>query len=137
MGRAILAGVLGTLAMSVIGLFAAPMMGLPAMNPAEMLAGRMGGILMLGWAGHFMIGIVLAVIYAKVMFRYLPGPPVVRGAIFSLLPWLVAQVMVMPMMGMPVFSGSAGLAGGSLIGHLIYGAVVGAVIGGTVDQKQT
>lgn len=34
-----------------------------------------------------------------------------------------------PMMGMPVFSGSASLAMGSLVGHLIYGAVVGALYG--------
>lgn len=35
----------------------------------------------------------------------------------------------MPMMGMPFFSGSAVLATGSLIGHLVYGAVVGAIYG--------
>ena len=35
----------------------------------------------------------------------------------------------MPMMGMPLFSGSAIMAMGSLIGHLIYGGVVGAVYG--------
>jgi hypothetical protein len=41
----------------------------------------------------------------------------------------MAQVVVMPMMGMPVFSGSAPMAMGSLIGHVIYGAVVGAIYG--------
>jgi hypothetical protein len=38
-------------------------------------------------------------------------------------------VVVMPMMGMGLFSGSMVMAGGSLIGHLLYGAVVGAVYG--------
>jgi uncharacterized membrane protein YagU involved in acid resistance len=65
----------------------------------------------------------------------LPGPPIARGAVFSLLPWLMAQLVVMPMMGMPLFSGSMAMAGGSLIGHLMYGAVLGAVAGdGTVHQ---
>ncbi len=32
-----------------------------------------------------------------------------------------------PMMGMPVFSGSMEMAMGSLIGHLVYGAVVGGI----------
>jgi hypothetical protein len=41
----------------------------------------------------------------------------------------MAQLVVMPMMGMGVFSGSATLAMGSLIGHLVYGAVLGAVVG--------
>ncbi len=36
-------------------------------------------------------------------------------------------VWVAPMMGMPLFSGSMALAGGSLLGHLVYGAVVGTI----------
>ena len=130
--RFIGAGLLGTLAMTAVGVFVAPMMALPAMNPADMLAGKMGGSLMLGWAGHLMIGVVLAIIYGTLLVARLPGPPVVRGALFSLMPWLIAQLVVMPMMGMPLFSGSAVMAGGSLLGHLVYGAVIGAVIGHAV-----
>ena len=37
--------------------------------------------------------------------------------------------MVMPMMGMPIFSGSVPLAMGSLVGHLVYGATVVAIYG--------
>ena len=127
--RIIGAGVLGTLVMTAVGLYAAPMMGIPAMNPADMLASKMGGVTVLGWMGHLMIGVVLALGYAKLFLRRLPGPPVARGALFSLIPWLMAQLLVMPMMGMPLFSGSVALAGGSLIGHLMYGAVLGGVAG--------
>ena len=128
-GRVITAGVIGTLAMTAVGVWIAPMMGMPAMNPADMLAGKMGGMAILGWVGHLMIGMILALIYAAVAESRLPGPPVARGAIFSLAPWLMAQLMVMPMMGMPLFSGSMTMAVGSLVGHLIYGAVVGGIIG--------
>jgi uncharacterized membrane protein YagU involved in acid resistance len=128
-GRVIAAGLAGTLAMTAVGLYGAPMMGMPAMNPADMLASRMGGVAVLGWMGHLMIGVVLALLYARLFLRRLPGPPAARGALFSLLPWLLAQLMVMPMMGMPIFSGSMSMAGGSLIGHLVYGAVLGAVAG--------
>jgi uncharacterized membrane protein YagU involved in acid resistance len=128
--RLIVAGLIGTLAMTVVGLYIAPLMGMPAMNPAEMLAGQMGGITILGWMAHLMIGIVLAFAYGFIFLERLSGPPAARGAIFSLLPWLMAQVIVMPMMmGMPLFSGSMSLAVGSLIGHLVYGAVLGAVAG--------
>jgi uncharacterized membrane protein YagU involved in acid resistance len=129
MVRAIGAGIVGTAVMTAVGLWVAPMMGMPPMNPATMLAGTMGGSLVLGWMGHFMIGIVLAVIYAAVAAARLPGHPAARGALFSLAPFLVAQVMVMPMMGMPLFSGSMVMAMGSLVGHLVYGAVVGVVYG--------
>jgi hypothetical protein len=127
--RVIGAGVLGTLVMTMVGVFVAPMMGMPAMNPAEMLAGPMGGSIALGWAGHLMIGTILAFVYAWVAAPRLAGPVAVRGAVFSLAPWLMAQLLVMPMMGMGLFSSSMVMAGGSLVGHLVYGAVVGAVTG--------
>jgi uncharacterized membrane protein YagU involved in acid resistance len=127
-GRAVIAGVIGTAVMTAVGLWIAPLMGMPPMNPAEMLAGAMGGMMALGWIAHFMIGTVLAVIYAFTA-PWLPGPPVLRGALYGIAPFLVAQIAVMPMMGMPVFSGSAVMAMGSLIGHLIYGGVVGGVYG--------
>ena len=126
--KAIIAGIAGTVAMTIVGVYLAPMMGMPKMNPADMLAAQMGGSAVMGWAGHFMIGIVLAVTYS-IVEKSLPGAPWLRGALFGIAPWLLAQVAVMPMMGMPLFSGSTVMAGGSLLGHLIYGAVVGAVYG--------
>jgi uncharacterized membrane protein YagU involved in acid resistance len=127
--RAFVGGILGTIAMTVVGVYGAPMMGIDPMNPAVMLAGAMGGNMLLGWVGHFMIGAALAVIYGAVAVSALPGPAFAKGAIYSLAPWLLAQLAVMPMMGMPVFSGSAMMAMGSLIGHLAYGAVLGVVYG--------
>ena len=127
-GRAGIAGIVGTAAMTVTGLYVAPLMGVPPMNPAVMLAGAMGGSLLLGWVAHFMIGVTLAVGYA-VVARALPGSAIVRGALYGVGPFLLAQIVVMPMMGMPLFSGSATMAFGSLVGHVIYGGVVGAVYG--------
>lgn len=126
--KAVVAGVAGTAAMTVVGTIVAPMMGMPPMNPAGMLAGQMGGSLALGWAAHAMIGVILAVIYATVASA-LPGAPAVRGGLYGVAPWLLQQVAVMPMTGMGFFSGSMMMAGGSLLGHLIYGAVLGAVYG--------
>lgn len=127
-GKAVLAGLVGTLVMTAIGVWVAPMMGMPAMNPADMLAQPMGGSLALGWLGHLMIGSVLALIYATIAHA-LPGPAWSRGALYSLAPFLMAQLLVMPMMGMPVFSGSLVMAMGSLVGHLVYGATIGTIYG--------
>jgi hypothetical protein len=125
---AVAAGIIGTIVMTGVGLWIAPLMGIPAMNPARMMAGAMGGSLALGWIAHFMIGTVLALIYAGVA-PALPGKPIVRGALYGIAPFLLAQMAVIPMMGMRVFSGSATLAMGSLVGHLVYGGVVGGVYG--------
>jgi uncharacterized membrane protein YagU involved in acid resistance len=132
--RAILAGVVATLVMTAVGLWVAPLMGLPAMNPADMLAGQMGGNLALGWIAHLMVGVTLALIYA-VVAPALPGAPWLRGALYALAPWLLAQLAVMPLMGMPVFSGSAAMALGSLAGHLVYGATVGALYGDPAEVR--
>jgi uncharacterized membrane protein YagU involved in acid resistance len=126
--RAVLAGVFGTIVMTAVGLWVAPLMGIPPMNPANMLTEAMGGVIALGWLGHFAIGVILAVIYA-VVAPSIPGSPMVSGALYGIAPWLLAQVAVIPMMGMPFFSGSIAMAVGSLIGHLVYGAVVGVVYG--------
>lgn len=99
-GRAAAVGIIGTLVMTAIGVLVGPVMGLPAMNPAEMLGGAMGGNVLFGWVAHLMIGTILASIYA-VRAVGLPGAPVLRGAIHGLAPFLAAQVMVMPMMRIP------------------------------------
>ncbi|NOY28031.1 MAG: DUF2938 domain-containing protein [Oligoflexia bacterium] len=124
--KAILAGVIATAAMSAVAAMA-PLMGMPPMNPAAMLASQMGGSIALGWAAHFMIGIILALAFALVLRSRLPGPAPVKGALFAIAPWLMAQLVMMPMMGMGLFSGSALMAGGSLMGHLVFGSVLGLV----------
>ncbi|MDX2262459.1 MAG: DUF6789 family protein [Gemmatimonadales bacterium] len=126
--RAVVAGAVGTAVMTAVGLWVAPMMGIPRMNPAEMLAGQMGGNVLLGWMAHAMIGVVLAVGYAVVAER-LPGAGAVRGALFAIAPWLMAMLVMMPMMGMPIFGGAVAAGMGSLIGHLVYGAVLGTIYG--------
>ncbi len=124
--KAVFAGVAGTIAMTIAATFAAPLMGLPKMDVPGMLASVMGGILPLGWVAHFMIGTILALGFAAIQDK-IPGPAIARGAIYTLAPWLMAQVVVMPMMGMGFFSGAFATAFGSLIGHLIYGAVLAGV----------
>jgi uncharacterized membrane protein YagU involved in acid resistance len=84
----------------------------------------------LGWAMHGMIGLVLAAFYAAVLSGRLPGAPALRGAVFGVLVFLVAQLAVMPMMGAGVFSGgNIPMIMGSLVGHLVFGGVVGGIYG--------
>ena len=107
----------------------------------KMLAEFMGFPEALGWIAHFMIGTVLAVIYALVFAAKLPGSALMRGAIYGLFPWLLSQIMVNPMMGAGVFASNAPapmmLVIGSFIGHLMYGAVVGAVYGTKSARLET
>ena len=82
---------------------------------------------------HFVHGtLIFPLIYAFVLYRFLPGAPRLKGVLWGLILWLLAQVMVMPMMGGGFFSSNRGgmmAAAGSLMGHLIYGVALGGIAG--------
>ena len=82
-----------------------------------------------GWVVHFCIGTVLwGVGYASVESR-LPGPPAVRGMVFSAGAWLVMMIVLMPIAGAGVFGLSLGpsVPVAILMLHLIFGATLGIV----------
>ena len=136
--KAIGGGLAGTVAMTLMMRFVAPMMLGHPMDIAGMLASTMGGVWAVGMAAHLMNGVVIfPLVYAFVAFRYLPGPPVLRGALWGTVLWLAAESMVMPMAGAGFFS--AGIGGpkavvAALMGHLVYGALLGYVAGAAVQD---
>lgn len=136
LGKAILGGAIGTALMTGMMYMVAPMMGLH-MDIAAMLGSMMGGNWAAGMAAHLMLGtVVFPALYTLVLFAKLPGAPVVRGATWGVGLWLMAQLIVMPMMGAGVFSSNAGgmmAAAGSLMGHLLYGGALGAIAGSGAD----
>jgi len=134
--RAAVAGVLGTVAMTALFVLE-PLAGLPTMGEGGILSTVMSATVahlpvgvVGGWVVHFAVGIALALVYAALARGRLPGGPVVRGALYGALVFLVAQLVIMPLVGGGVFSnGHVGRLMGSLAGHLLYGGVVGVVVG--------
>ncbi len=131
--KSLLAGIAGTAVMTMITLIA-PMMGMPKMNPAEMLAGMLGAPVIVGWVMHFMIGVIFAVSYNYFFAKQLAkiSGPVVKGAVFGIIIFVFAQVMMMAMGaimgGMMAPEGSKVLMMiGSLMGHIVFGIVVALV----------
>lgn len=136
-GRATLGGAAGTLMMTAMMYLIAPMMGLH-MDIAAMLGSMLGGSWAAGMMMHVVNGAVLfPALYAFVVEPKIPGSPAARGALWGAALWVVAQTMVMPMMGAGMFSSAMGgpmAAMASLVGHLLYGAVLGTVAG-TTDAR--
>jgi hypothetical protein len=55
---------------------------------------------------------------------------VVRGALYGMMVFVLAQLVFTPLVGGGVFSrGDLEMIAGSLLGHLVYGAVVGWIYG--------
>lgn len=111
-------------------MLAAPMMGMPPMNLGAMLGGMLGTSTTVGWLMHFMIGLLFTVAYAFFFNQRLPiSGPVARGVAYGGLVFVLAQVMfaIMRAMGLMPAAGEGMLLGlvGSLMGHLLFGAVLG------------
>jgi hypothetical protein len=133
LGRAVLGGFVGTVALTLMMYFVAPMMMGQPMDIAAMLGSLLGGSWMAGMVLHFVNGtVIFPLIYAYVVYAVLPGGPTTRGIGWGLVLWLLAQVLVTPMMGGGFFSANAGglpAVIGSLMGHIVYGALLGAIAG--------
>ena len=132
LSRAVLGGLVGTLGMTALMYVVAPMMGLH-MDIAAILGSMLGGNWAAGLAMHFVNGsLIFPAIYVYALYRFLRGSPVTKGTTLGTALWLLAQVIVMPMMGGGLFSSALGgmmAAVGSLVGHLVYGSLLGALAG--------
>jgi len=131
--KAILGGFVGTLAITLLMYVVAPwMLGRP-MDVAGMLSNSLGVSRNAGMFLHFVNGtIIFPLIFAGLLWKYLPGRPAAKGVLFGLILWFLSQSIVMPLGGAGFFSSNAGgflavLA--SLVGHAIYGAILGGITG--------
>lgn len=130
--KAIAGGFIGTVMLTLMMRFVAPMMG------ARMdIVGKLGEMTHTGMAGgiliHFLNGtVIFPLIYVYLLYRLLPGAPWRKGLLWGAVLWLGVEIVMMPMMGGGMFSAEMGgmkAVMAALIGHLIYGAIFGAIAG--------
>ena len=139
---AIVAGLVGTAVISMV-MAMAPKMGMPKMDIVDMLSTMFGKPnRMMGWAMHFMMGVVFALIYAFAWSRGVGAPTWGGGLIFGAAHWIVAGMVMgmIPMMHAGIKSGAVKAPGmwmtanggmmsfvGGLIGHMAFGLAVALV----------
>lgn len=137
--NAVLGGIAGTVVMTVMMKFAAPMMVGQPMDIAAMIGRMIGDNYMIGMAMHIMMGVVIfPLAYIAIVYRLAPGPAPVRGIIWGIGLWLVAATVVMPMAGAGLFMSEIGgmkAAVAALMGHMVYGALLGMVVGDIEDVE--
>jgi hypothetical protein len=114
-GKGLLAGLVATIALSALMVMKSMMGIMPELDLPKMLAGMMGspGNVALGWAVHFMIGVVGYGIVMALLDEPLPGDrSTAHGVLIAFVGWLIMMVALMPM-----------------VLHLIFGAVLGWTYG--------
>ncbi len=131
--KAIIGGVAGTVVMTGMMMYIAPMMtGMP-MDIAAMLGAMLGGYTM-GMIAHIMMGVVVfPLAYVYLVHGLLKGSPLFRGIIYGVVLWLAAITMVMPMAGAGFLMSEIGgmmAVVAALLGHLVYGGLLGWIAGG-------
>lgn len=131
-GRAIAGGFVGTLILTLMMRFVAPMMGVRMDIVAKLgemtHTGMAGGILV-----HFLNGtVIFPLIYLYLLHQRLPGAPWQRGLLWGVILWLGLELVMMPIMGGGMLSADMGgmkAVMAALMGHSIYGAIFGAIAG--------
>ena len=133
-GRAIAGGFVGTILLTVMMRFVAPMMTGQKMDVAGKLGDMTGMGPIAGMIMHFLVGsVVFALIYSFLFFRFLPGAPWQKGLLSGVIFWLGLETVMMPMIGGGFFSSQMGgmkIVMAALMAHLVYGAALGGIAGG-------
>lgn len=133
-GKGLLAGLVATIVLSALMVMKSKMGIMPELDLPTMLAGMMGspGNVALGWAVHFMIGIVGYGVVMALLDEPLPGDSsTAHGVLIAFVGWLVMMIALMPMAGAGLFAMKMGMMAPAmtLVLHLIFGAVLGWTYG--------
>lgn len=129
-GDGMVAGLVATTVISALMLFKQLIGVAPQVDVIAMLTHLLGAnTLVAGWLCHFFIGTLLWGTAFAVLSETFPGAYWMRGAIASLIPWLLMMFFLMPLAGAGVFGLAIGVAVPitTLVLHLVFGAVVGSV----------
>lgn len=120
--------------LSILMVMKATMGVMSELDLPTMIAGMMGSshTPMLGWAVHFMIGVVGYGLAMALLNDRLPGgSPTAHGLVIGSIGWLLMMITVIPMAGAGLFGMSMGVMAPmmTLVLHLIFGAMLGWTYG--------
>ena len=133
-GKGMTAGLAATVVLSLLMLMKTAMGLMPELDIIGMISRMMGsaGTPAVGWAVHFVIGIVMyGGLLALVDSRLPGGTHTVRGIVLGMAGWLLMMLAVMPMAGAGLFALNLGIMAPivTLMLHVIFGAVLGWTYG--------
>ena len=138
--KGMIAGLVGTVVLSVMMIMKSMIGLVPELDPIGMLAGMFGGPRALGWVMHFVIGTVAWGGGFTLLYRFLPGKSsVVKGIIFSLGAWLIMMLVIMPMAGEGIFGLNIGIPAPlmTMMLHIVFGVVMGLVFSKQISANHS
>lgn len=134
--KGILAGLAATLALTLLMMMKKMTGAMPELDPINMLATMVSGKIgvpknmVFGWVAHFMMGAVMWGGLFAVFHKLLPTDnPILKGMIFSVVPWFLMMTRAMPMSGAGLFGTNISIAAPFMTFsfHMVFGATLGKV----------
>jgi uncharacterized membrane protein YagU involved in acid resistance len=125
--RAMIGGLIATIVFTLMMKFLAPMMIGHSMDIATVLGKFTGLGTSAGMVMHFLLSTIGFPVGFLIVGPYLPGPMWLRGVTFMAGVWLLAGLIIMPILGVGLFFGGPREAMAALIGHVVFGAILGAI----------
>jgi len=129
-------GLLGTLLQTMVVYGVVPMLTGQSMDMVAMLEYPCA----LSMLVHVLSGsVVFPLGYMFLPSQYLPDSPVLKGMLWGMLLWCVAEGILAPMLGAGVFSAALGglpAAMRALLGYLVYGATLGGIASVAVPKRR-
>ena len=129
MQQVLIGGFAGTILMTLMMYYIAPLMIGGPMDIAALLAEVLGTGWLAGMTIHILLGGLAFPIVFHALYPTLPGAGWLKGFVFGMIVALVALVVVMPIAGAGIFMANHSqpvlAVVGSLVGHAIYGVVLG------------
>ena len=136
MSRFILGGAVGTAVMTFMMYFVRPIIVGAPMDIAAEIGSTMGGNWWLGMGAHVLLGtVVIPLLLAFVLVKFLPGPLVVKGLLTGVLFWLLTMLVLMPMMGKGLFLSATGEGPKAIMAAFMAHAVYGLLLGGIASFR--
>ncbi len=133
-----IAGFIGTVAMSAAMMVKKMMGAIPELDPIHMISSMMNqkmGLpdsIFVGWTMHFVIGAILWGSLFAILNEKLPGKKQTdKGMFLAAIAWLLMMIGPMPMSGAGLFAIKMGgvAAVATFMMHMIFGAVMGGIFG--------
>ncbi len=103
--------------------------GMPEINIGKLMGNQVHLGEFLGWFIHMFIGIAFAWLYINFVKDRINANGILKGMLFSMVPFLIEQLVITPVLGAGLFASNSASQGlvvlSSLVAHIVYGMWLG------------
>ncbi|MBY0348354.1 MAG: hypothetical protein K2W79_08850 [Hydrotalea flava] len=85
---------------------------------------------------HYATGMAMVLIYVFINNKFLPGKGLVKGSVFSLIPWAINAFIVLPLLGQGI-AGINSISTAGILYFFIANWAFGAILGLLYEKWQT